>query len=193
MRPRNLEELALGRRALGLDQEILFERHVERRVEAHHAVHAVDRGFGPLEKRRLDGGHAAGDRERGLDLVAGGHDAVNEADLVGAPCSNLVLAGEQDFLRVLGPGEPGHQHHDDAGAEAQLGLAEAGILGRHGHVAGERELAAAGERRAPHRSDGRFREMPEAHHGVEVVPQHLAPGGDAYGRGGGLLLEVEAR
>ena len=94
---------------------------------------------------------------------------------------------------MLGPGEPGHQHHDDAGAEAQLGLAEAGVLGRHGHVAGERELAAAGERRAPHRSDGRFREMPEAHHGVEVVAQHVAPGGDAYGRGCGLLLEVEAR
>ena len=73
---------------------------------------------------------------------------------------------------MLGPGEPGHQHHDDAGAEAQLGLAEAGILGRHGHVAGERELAAAGERRAAHRGDRRLREMPETHHRVEIVAQN---------------------
>ena len=82
----------------------LVERHLERLVEAHHAVHAVDRGLGALEQRRLDGGHAAGERKRCLDLLAHRHDAVDEADLVGTPGVDLVLAREQDFLRVLGPG-----------------------------------------------------------------------------------------
>lgn len=94
---------------------------------------------------------------------------------------------------MLGSGEPGQQHDDDVGAEAQLGLAEAGVLGGHDHVAGERELAAVGKCRAPHRGDRRLREVPETHHGVEVVAQHRAPLGDAFGRGRGLLLEVEAR
>ena len=37
------------------------------------------------------------DPERGLDLLAHRHDAVDEPDLVGALRADLILAGEQDL------------------------------------------------------------------------------------------------
>ena len=55
---------------------------------------------------------------------------------------------------TFGPTIQGRIMAHDAGAELQLRLAEEGVLGRDGHVAGQRQLACAGEARPAHRRNG---------------------------------------
>ena len=95
-------------------------------------------------------------------------------------------------LAIFGPDHPGQQHRDDAGAEFQFRLAEEGVVRGDGDVAGERQFAGAGKAWPAHRRDGRAREMPEPHDGVEILAQDRAPLLDARGAALHLLLEVEA-
>ena len=86
-------------------------------------------------------------RLRGVDRVAG-------EDHLGARMT-------PDAAREpLGAAEAG----DDP--EVHLGLAEPGLLARVDEVAGERELAAAAEREAVHRGDGRDRQRARAARGT---------------------------
>ena len=64
----------------------------------------------------------------------------------------------------------------------ELRLAEDGLRGGHGKVAGKHELEAAGQGRAVHRGYRRLRQLPKGHDALEVGFQQGRPLGDALRR-----------
>ena len=126
-----------------------------------------------------------------FDLVRR-HHAVDEPDACRLGRRDAVGAGQDDLLGALRADQPWQDHDHDAGAEFQLRLAEHRVLGRNRDVAGERQLAAAGEAIALHRSNRRLLAMPEAHHCGKIAVEDFSPRLEAGRAGLHLLLEIEA-
>ena len=90
------------------------------------------------------------------------------------------------------PSTNGISSDDGARAVADLGLAEARVVGRDDHVAGHRELAGAGQAPAAHRGDRRPRQRPQLHAERDVGREQLVPALGARDLALDLLGDVEA-
>ncbi len=105
---------------------------------------------------------------------------------MGAPVSSICVATPRGSEARQTLGAPG------AGQQAQLDLrhAEAGRVGRHAQVAGERELEPAAERDAVDGGDRRLGVLFEA---VEDVGEEVHEVGEGVGTvEGGELVDVRA-
>ena len=124
-------------------------------------------------------GDGLGHGARGwLELVVG-HDAIDQAELVGALRGD-VLAEQQQLERDLLAHHVRSVSRDGRGGQArlQLGIAEAGALRGDHEVAAERQAAAGAERIAVHGGDDRLvdaRQQVEQGDAVVGVAHRPAP------------------
>ena len=103
------------------------------------------------------------------------HHAVHEPDAQRLLRVDAVLAGEQQLLRLARAEQPRHHHRHDAGAEADLGLAELRVVAAHGEVAHHHQVAPAGQAERVHLRDDRLRMVEELQHLVGRVLELLVP------------------
>ena len=160
--------------------------------QTHRLVGAVERELRQPQhgqRRRCDLGDERIDR--GLEAV-GGRDAVDESEALGL-ARVYPVAREEQLVGLLLAEHERHEQRYGARPVADLGLAEARVLGRHDHVAGHRELARAGQAPAAHGGDRRSRQRPQLHSERDVGREQVVPAVGAGDPARGLLGEIEAR
>ncbi len=161
-------ELFLLRAAAGIEQHVDVQRGAQRRRQAHRLIAAIDRLLGHADRARGGSGHRCCERLCRRDHLVRRYHSVDDPQPQSVRSGHLIVAGQQQLLRRLRPGDPGQQHGDNAGAKAHLRLAELGALRRYGNVAGQRQFERASQAVAMHRGDGRLRRVPELHDEVEL-------------------------
>src|SRR5262249_56992142 len=133
-----------GGRSGRLDGEIDGERRCERIQQALTFERIVDGALRLLYELGIDCAEVTR-HKRGLRFERDvGYDLVDDPEFARTLDRQPVFTKKDNFLRDLRTDEPGQQHHDDACAELQFGVAKERRIARNGHLAGNAQLELVG-------------------------------------------------